>query len=578
MVENKDDNTLATIKRKISKGATQTFTKTKAFFQAMDKPTRIFVLVLMIAVVVEIPLFLSIGMNAGGPNRAPTLGVISPVANINITEGDSMLFSVNPTDPDGDSLSFAWTVNGQSQVGNVSCLSFITNTTSSGSYVINVTVSDGVHQVVQSWNVTVINKLTRLGGFCIEEDAWLVADGVLYFGGGFVDGSDDYIAPGAELWRSDGTREGTYMVGDFRPGYDGSYPDDFAQLGDEIIFSMDNGTTGEELWKTDGTENGTVFVKDIYPGSQGSMIYYMTACNDAVFFTAEMNATTYASLWTSDGTPAGTRMVANLGSAYYLTSLGDLLLFQSNSHLWCSNGTTAGTQMVKDINTGGSDGIEFLSVVNGVMFFVANDGTHGSELWRSDGTANGTYMVKDVNGTIGTSYFTVCGNVLYYSCDDGINGDEVWRSNGTATGTYMLKDLNTTAGTGSSPEYFTTAGNYVYFNAEDGVSGDEVWRTDGTAAGTTLVADIVPGYNGADIDASEDYKFGATSNYVVFEADDDTHGNEPWVSDGTEAGTMLVGDIHPGSTGSSPDLFFSLGNAVLIWVTDDMDTYGFWVY
>ena len=37
-----------------------------------------------------------------------------------------------------------------------------------------------------------------------------------------------------------------------------------------------------------------------------------------------------------------------------------------------------------------------LAVLNGKLYFQANDGTTGSELWASDGTAGGTTLVKDI--------------------------------------------------------------------------------------------------------------------------------------------------------------------------------------
>ena len=80
-------------------------------------------------------------------------------------------------------------------------------------------------------------------------NAIVEANGLMFFFQN--DGSN-----GRELWRSDGTALGTFLIRDLCPGSCGSrFPNwsDMAPLGDRVVFAADDGVHGLELWITDGT-------------------------------------------------------------------------------------------------------------------------------------------------------------------------------------------------------------------------------------------------------------------------------------------------------------------------------------
>src|SRR5512132_817802 len=84
---------------------------------------------------------------------------------------------------------------------------------------------------------------------------------------------------GFELWRSDGTRQGTRMVKDINPGKGWSDLSGITAVNRIIYFTADDGVHGAELWRSDGTAKGTRMVKDINPGSQGGHPSYFTDAN-----------------------------------------------------------------------------------------------------------------------------------------------------------------------------------------------------------------------------------------------------------------------------------------------------------
>ena len=130
---------------------------------------------------------------------------------------------------------------------------------------------------------TVLVKDIYPGGMSSEmsyySEGWTVVNHTAFFI------ATDGIS-GIELWRSDGTAEGTVLVKDINPGYYGSVPSSIINLGGRLFFTAENAAYGEELWQSDGTEAGTELVKDIYPGSEGARPRFLTNVNGRLFFSA----------------------------------------------------------------------------------------------------------------------------------------------------------------------------------------------------------------------------------------------------------------------------------------------------
>ncbi len=98
-----------------------------------------------------------------------------------------------------------------------------------------------------------------------------------------------------------------------------------------------------------------------------------------------------------------------------------------------------------------------------------------------------------------------------------------------------------------------------------------MWKSDGTAAGTVLVKDIRPGSTG-----SFPRYLTAVGNTLFFQANDGVSGYELWKSDGTAAGTVLVKDIRPGYYRSNPRNLTVVGNTLFFTANDGVNGEELW--
>jgi ELWxxDGT repeat protein len=111
----------------------------------------------------------------------------------------------------------------------------------------------------------------------------------------------------------------------------------------------------------------------------------------------------------------------------------------------------------------------------------------------------------------------------------------------------------------------------------DAAGGFEPWITDGSTAGTFRLADLRPG-GGIAGDSlaptvvtrrpAPDFTALGDGRFL-FAADDGVHGQEPWITDLTADGTRMLADLHPGATGSMPDELTRLADGRVVFFADD---------
>lgn len=92
---------------------------------------------------------------------------------------------------------------------------------------------------------------------------------------------------GQELWKSDGTEAGTEIVKNIAEDtvdtVNQSNPRELISVGNTLYFTADDNIHGRELWKSDGTEEGTVMVLENTEGEDGSYIYPIAVVDNKLY-------------------------------------------------------------------------------------------------------------------------------------------------------------------------------------------------------------------------------------------------------------------------------------------------------
>ncbi|MBD2699003.1 T9SS type A sorting domain-containing protein [Spirosoma sp. BT702] len=363
------------------------------------------------------------------------------------------------------------------------------------------------------------------------------------------------------------------LIKDIKPGAGSSLPEQLTNINGKLYFVADDGVHGKELWKSDGTEQGTVLVKDIIPGAVEGNVKNLTNMNGTLFFSAKTPVPQFGiysnQLWKSDGTEGGTvELLDGQGSKpeskdpQNLTNVGGLLYYSNTLAL--GGAGYSGLLKSDGTNSPGTTRITYypsepfffpkisqLTNLNGTLYFI-----YGGGLYKSTGTTASTELVKTIapgpadNNKI--QHLINVNGTLFFTANDGQAGDfhRLWKSDGTAAGTVKLVDGISNPAEGPNPANLTDVNGTLYYTSRIIKGGSSYWglfKSNGSNnPGTGFFATFVS--SSSDSPLSNDVPYGATGDptlspsslinvngtlYFVF-------ANKLWKSNGTLEGTVQV--------------------------------------
>ena len=103
-------------------------------------------------------------------DHAPAVESATPAPATTVTVGHAAQFSVTASDPDGDPLSYSWTIDGDPVASTGPALDYQASADAVGEHVAQVAVSDGHRATVHQWSVSVLEPDADQDGWTATPD------------------------------------------------------------------------------------------------------------------------------------------------------------------------------------------------------------------------------------------------------------------------------------------------------------------------------------------------------------------------------------------------------------------------
>jgi ELWxxDGT repeat protein len=438
------------------------------------------------------------------------------------------------------------------------------------------------------WKISsgIYDTVDRLGVGAVVSSAMI---------GGHMIGSGNNFTVGFELYSS---QSGHTLIADLSPGVDSSDPKypSFrggarATLGNLHLFCGADPVAGRELWRSDGTVQGTFRLKDISFGATDSVISYIFPSNGFAWFVVQRGdispAHTVTELWKTDGTTEGTTFVKTCPDTHYWGDFrvdGNRLVVKKTSNvdytysLEILDGTGAGTTI--PLPSGGSS--NWLLAGNAIWWTESS--SPGILLKRSDGSGSppqtltapagqtliefgaafgdGVVCISYAGSNIYLLWIRPSGSVIlrsgtsYYSPNSFrehagrlyfVENGSLYSTDGTPDSVVLLHSAHT-IGNSYGTGMVSHKGSLYFLSSEEYGAPFSVWKTNGTPATTSVTPILFP-------QGSSNEFLISTGDWLLYPYTYYDSGLNEYIQQVRKSSGLTDGEIIPGMTSTDISLY-----------------------
>jgi ELWxxDGT repeat protein len=302
---------------------------------------------------------------------------------------------------------------------------------------------------------------------------------------------DEALAVGYDgsLWASDGTASGTHLVAEIpvSPELE-RHPVGPPIAAGPLLYLfrrvIDGYVETLELWRTDGTEDGTLRLTSIPFPYQSYLYLDPSVVGGRLFFRH------FGVLWTSDGSVVGTQpFPQELPGGAFAVAAGTEVLYAasgavgSQQILWAIDPATLEATVLSTAArfAGGVAGTPLGSLIGNTLFFKKTGEDQSPEQWWvTEGTPASTHPLPEPLASDTAAQFMTAGDRRYFTACEPEHGCELWSTDRLGEDTRPVQDL-WPGPRSSDPVILSATETSLLFAATDPEVGRELWEIDVSA-------------------------------------------------------------------------------------------------